>query len=67
MEIPKEWGKTRYDDILKEYRIPKKHLYYIVTTNDIAVIRRKIHRNTVGFRKIKDRYEFIKKNSKKKR
>lgn len=59
MNIPEEWGKTRYDDILKEYRIPKIQLFFIITEPDVSKVRFKLRRPLEGIIKIRDRHKMI--------
>ena len=67
MNRHEEWGKTGYDDILERYRIPKKHLYFILDEPDISVVRNRLRKSLAGLKEIRVRYEFIKKEVNKKR
>lgn len=57
--IKKEWGKTRYDDILKRYRIGKSHLYSIITTDAPADMAKKLKVSTNAILAIRKRHDLI--------
>lgn len=61
MEIPEEWGKTRYDDILKKYKLGKSHLFFIITEPDPDLIARKLKLSRAAIKQIKDRHSQIRK------
>ncbi len=63
MEIPEEWGKTRYDDILKKYKLGKGHLFFIITEPDIDVIARKLKLSRDAIKQIRDRHKEIKRKA----
>ena len=57
--IKEEWGKTRYDDILKRYRTGKDHLYSIITTDAPADMAKKLKVSTNAIQAIRKRHDLI--------
>jgi len=59
MEYSPEWGKSRYDDLLKKHKLGKSHLYEIITTNDIDALSRKLKKGKHVFMDIRKRHDAI--------
>jgi hypothetical protein len=65
--IKEEWGKTRYDDILKRYRIGKSHLYSIITTDMAADMAKKLKVSMNAIQAIRKRHDLIVRESRKRK
>lgn len=58
MHFPSQWGRTRYDDLIRKYKVGKGRLYFILTENDDKVARElKIAKS--GVKAFKKRHELI--------
>ena len=59
MRHPKSWGTSMYDDILKKYHIPKKHLFIIIDTNDLKKVNSKLKKSIKGLNEIRKRHKML--------
>ena len=57
MDKPK--SKSAYADLLQEYNISKKHLYFILSEPDEKKVFARIKRSTKGLRAIRERHADI--------
>ena len=53
-----EWGKTRYDDLLKKYRVGRNRLYFILTGN-IDEVSKTLKKSKETVREFRNRHDVI--------
>lgn len=48
-----------YDDILKKYNIPKKHLFIIIDATDLQKVNSKLKKSIKGLNEIRKRHKML--------
>lgn len=48
-----------YDDILKKYHIPKKHLFIIIDATDLREVNTKLKKSLKGLNEIRKRHQML--------